>query len=232
MDSLTVSFKNALLSFGADRCGFGDILELPPEPRAGLPVGVCVAVSVPTDIIMGIAELPTWEYFDFYTRANALLDSIVTRGAEYLMSAGYTAIAQTRARVGNGEASLSTLLPHKTVATRAGIGWIGKCALLVTEDRGPMLRLSSILTDAPLVTAQPIDKSRCGDCVACGDACPGGAVSGKLWEKGMLREAFFDAAKCRAAARERSKRGFGGDASICGKCIEVCPYARRIFTTG
>jgi len=159
-----------------------------------------------------------------------LLDSIVTHGAEYLTSAGYRAIAQTRARVGNGETFLSTLLPHKTVATRAGIGWIGNCALLVTQDRGPMLRLSSILTDTPLETAcQPIDKSRCGNCNACRDACPGGAVSGRLWEKGMPREAFFNAEKCRDAARERSKRGFRGNATICGKCIEVCPYARRLF---
>jgi len=147
------------------------------------------------------------------------------------MSAGYTAFAQTRSRVGSGEMSLATLLPHKTVATRAGIGWIGKCALLVTEERGPMLRLSSILTDAPLATERlPINQSRCGNCKACVEACPGGAVSGKLWEKGMPREAFFDAEKCRDTARERSKRGFGGGATICGKCIEACPYARRLFT--
>ena len=230
MDKLTENFTNTLLSFGADLCGFGDLSELSPESRGHLPMGVCVAVFVPAGIIKGIAELPTYDYFDFYTRANELLDSIVIRGAEYLSAAGYTAIAQTRARAGSGEASLETLLPHKTVATRAGIGWIGKCALLVTEERGAMLRLSSILTDAPLETADtPNDKSRCGSCSACRDACPGGAVSGTLWEKAMPREAFFDAEKCRDTARERSKRGFGGNATICGKCIEVCPYARRLF---
>jgi epoxyqueuosine reductase QueG len=231
MDNLTENFTNILLSFGADRCGFGDISELPPESRERLPVGVCVAVFVPAGIIKGIAELPIYDYFDFYTRANELLDSIAIRGAEYLTAAGYAAIAQTRARAGSGETSPETLLPHKTVTTRVGIGWIGKCALLVTEERGSMLRLSSILTDAPLETANtPIDKSRCGNCNACRDACPGGAVSGMLWEKAIPREEFFNAEKCRDTARERSKRGFGGNATICGKCIEVCPYSRRLFS--
>ena len=69
---------------------------------------------------------------------------------------GYAAIAMTRSHVGNGEADDNTVLPHKTVATRAGIGWIGKSALLVTEQYGSMIRISSILTDAPLETAVPV----------------------------------------------------------------------------
>ena len=46
-----------------------------------------------------------------------------------------------------------TALPHKTIATRAGIGWIGKSALLVTAKYGSAIRLSSILTDTPIETA-------------------------------------------------------------------------------
>ena len=229
MDELTNSFREKLHDLGADQCGFGDITELPPDARAGLPVGVSIAVHVPSHIVQGIAELPTREYYDFYVRANELLDSIATEGAEFLSSLGYAAVALTRANAGYGETELQTTLPYKTVATRAGIGWIGKCALLVTKERGPMLRLSSILTNAPLETAQPVNESRCGNCSACKDACPGGAVSGKNWEKGMPREEFFDAAKCKQAARERSKQGFGGMATICGKCIEACPYSRRAF---
>ena len=230
MNELTFKFKTRLFELGADLCGFGNISELPSETRANLPVGVSVAVFIPDKIIQGIVELPTQEYSDFYDRANKLLDSIVTQGAEYLMSIGYTAIAQTRAYAGNGGGIHKTLLPHKTIATRAGIGWIGKCALLVTKERGSMLRLSSILTDAPLETAQPINEPFCGNCNACTDACPGQAVSGRLWEKGMDREMFFDAEKCSITAKERSMRGFGGEKSICGKCIEVCPYSRRAFT--
>ena len=143
---------------------------------------------------------------------------------------GFKAIAQTREYVGSGENSDNTILPHKTVATRAGIGWIGKCALLVTGGFGSSIRLSSILTDAPLETDLPINKSKCGDCMVCADACPGRAVSGRPWEVGLYRDEFFDPVKCRKTARERSKQGFGGEITICGKCIEVCPYTKR-FTS-
>jgi epoxyqueuosine reductase QueG len=99
--------------------------------------------------------------------------------------------------------------------------------LLVTEQYGSMVRLSSVLTDAPLATAGPVDESRCGGCTACAAACPAGAVSGKPWRAGLAREDFFDAAKCRRTARERAARGFGGAATVCGKCIEACPWTRR-----
>jgi epoxyqueuosine reductase QueG len=215
---------------GAAVVGFADLAELPPNVREGLPVGVSVAVKYPDGIIQGIADLPTAEYFAWYNKLNDLLDSLATYGAERLKSKGYAAIAQTRERVGLGETEFFTLLPHKTVATRAGIGWIGKCALLVTEQYGSMVRLSSILTDAPLKTAEPVNESRCGACLACTGACPAGAVSGRLWRPGLAREEFFDAMKCHPVARERSKRGFGGEATICGKCIEVCPHTRKCWT--
>ena len=192
-----------------------------------MPIGISIAVKYPAGVISRIAELPTQEYCDWYDRLNEKLDMLVILGAEALRMRGYQAIAQTREYVGSGEISDNTTLPHKTVATRAGIGWVGKSALLVTDKYGSAVRLSSILTDAPLDTASPIGKSRCGDCGVCTDACPAGAVSGKLWEVGVYRDEFFDAAKCRKAARERAKQGFGGSITICGKCIEVCPHTRR-----
>jgi epoxyqueuosine reductase QueG len=226
MNDLTRKIKYELLRLGADIVGFGGLDELPVDARGGLPVGISVAVCYPREIIRGISELPTQEYREWYDKLNERLDMIAIRGAELLRDMGYKAIAQTREYVGSGENNDNTALPHKTVATRAGIGWIGKCALLVTNEYGSAIRLSSILTDAPLYTVLPINKSRCGDCMACTDACPGHAVSGKTWEVGLDRDEFFDPVKCRKTARERAKQGFGENMTICGKCIEVCPYTQ------
>ena len=225
-ETLSDKIKNELLRLGADIAGFGRLDELPDNVREGLPVGISVAVKYPKEVIRGIAELPTQQYREWYDKLNERLDTIVTGGAKMLREMKYKAIAQTREYVGNGESQDNTALPHKTVATRAGIGWIGKSALLVTEKYGSAVRLSSILTDAPLDTALPINKSRCGACMICTNACPAGAVSGKAWNVGLYRDEFFDAVKCRKAARERSRQGFGGDVTICGKCIEVCPYTQ------
>ena len=227
MTDLTRKVKTELLRLGADIVGFGGLNELPDNVREGLPVGISVAVMYPKEVIRNIAELPTQEYREWYDKLNERLDAIVTHGAEVLREMGYKAVAQTRERVGKGEAEINTTLPHKTVATRAGIGWIGKSALLVTDEYGSAIRLSSILTDAPLSTVLPINKSHCCDCMVCADACPAGAVSGRLWEVGMYRDEFFDPLKCRKTARERSKNGFNGEITLCGKCIEVCPHTQQ-----
>ena len=229
MNNLSNFIKDELLCHGAAMVGIGDLTELPSDVRVNLPIGVSVAVKYPIEVIRGIAELPTQEYCDWYNKLNEKLDALVTLGAEALQMHGYRAVAQTRKHVGFGSED-ARALPHKTVATRAGLGWIGKCALLVTDEYGSMIRLSSILTDAPLETAKPINQSKCGSCVICRDACPGGAVSGKLWNVSVKRDDFFDAAACHITAKERAKQGFGGDMTLCGKCIEVCPYTRAWLT--
>ena len=229
--SLTAELYKVLTTRGADLVGFGDMTALPAEVRDGLPTGVSVAVKYPRGIIRGIHELPTADYFEWYQRLNDRLDAIVTAGASFLVEKGHRAVAQTRERVGAGEKENFTRLPHKTVATRAGLGWIGKSALFVTREYGSMIRLSSILTDAPLETSAPVNASQCGGCTVCMDACPAGAVSGKLWDVTVYRDEFFDADKCRATARERAMRGFGGSATVCGKCIEICPFTQRYLNS-
>jgi len=227
MDDIGGFLKNELLCHGANLVGFGDLTGLPIEVREGLPVGICVAVKYPREVIRGIGEGPTKEYYEYYDSLNKKLDMLVTLGAEALEMFGYRAVAKTMALVDQNATQYDTLLPHKTVATRAGLGWIGKCALLVTPQYGSMVRISSILTDAPLPCAQPVNESRCGECMECTRACPGGAVSGKAWSAGMPREAFYDAVKCRETARARALQSFGIEISQCGKCIEVCPHTRK-----
>ncbi len=232
MNDLTQYIKDELYSRGADLVGFGNLTELPADVRCSMPVGICVAVKYPKDVIRGIADLPTKEYYNQYNLLNEKLDMLVTLGADALKVLGYEAIPQTRAYVEQSETNYATKLPHKTVATRAGLGWIGKSALLVTKQYGSMIRISSILTNAPLETAKPIDKSICGNCDACANACPAGAISGKSWGVGIARDTFYDAVSCRKTARERAVKAFGIEITQCGKCIEICPYTKRYLNEG
>ena len=227
MKDITGFLRDELLCHGADLVGFGDLTGLPAHVRENLPIGVCVAVKYPREVIRGIARRPTREYRDCYHQLNERLDMLVTLGAEALQMLGHRALAKTRAQVAHNDAEHHTLLPHKTVATRAGLGWIGKCALLVNEQYGSMIRISTILTDAPLNTAKAMNHSRCGSCSACVTACPAAAATGIAWSVNTPRDAFFDAEKCSEAAKARSLQSFGEALTICGKCIEVCPYTRR-----
>jgi len=225
--ALTEELKDILLAGGADLADAGDLSGLPETVRCGLPVGVSIAVKYPKDVIRGISELPTQEYRNWYGALNERLDWLSAVGAEFLIKKGYRAVAQTRERVGGYDEGCQTVLPHKTVATRAGIGWIGKSALLITKQYGSMVRLSSILTDAPLSVAEPVDHSLCGGCTVCETACPAGAIHGILWDTRTTRDELFDYRKCREMALSRAEQGYGKRETLCGKCIEVCPYTRR-----
>lgn len=231
-NTLTAELRELLLQNGADMVGVGDLTPLPAGQRCGMPLGVCVAVKFPKEVIRGIGELPTPAYKQWYDDLNDRLDALVTQGAELLKSRGYQAQGQTRAQVGRTNPECLTRLPYKTVATRAGLGWIGKSALLVTEEYGSMVRLASILTDAPLTPAEPVQRSRCGGCTACRNACPAGAIRGTAWAPELERDVLLDYQRCRETALDRSEKGFGQRTTICGKCIEVCPYTRRYLENG
>ncbi len=226
-DNLTTYIRDELLSHGADMVGIGSLRDLPPKERGNLPIGICVAIKYPASVIRSIGNMPTKEYYDWYKKLNERLDLLVSAGALALQMERYRAVAQTREVVGNGGEDYRTTLPHKTVAVYAGLGWIGKSGLLVTETYGSMIRISSILTNAPLQTEMPITQSKCGDCTACRDACPAGAISGNLWKFRLDRDELLDPEKCAKVAKERAKKSIGVEETICGKCIEVCPYTKR-----
>ena len=235
IDDLTGKIETRLMQLGADIVGFGDLTELKNDIRENLPIGISIAVAYPGEVIKGITEFPTKDYYKWYNKLNEQLDAIVTQGATLLRESGYAAVARTRDYVTDKDDNKfenETSLPQKTIATRAGIGWIGKCALLVTEKYGSAVRISSILTNAPLETASPINKSLCGECFICTNACPAKAATGCLWEVGIHRDEFFDVTKCRKIAKERAKQGIGEEITLCGKCIEVCPYTQQYITRG
>ncbi len=226
MYTLSEQLKKELLAAGASLVGFADISELPVEQTMGNKFAISVAVALDTAIINEIGNGPTKRYYDEYCRLNNLLDDLDLKASEIIKEAGFNAFPKTRENVSINYGDRSTILPHKTVATRAGLGWIGKCALLVTEEFGSAIRISSVLTDAPLEVHCPINESRCGTCNLCVRNCPAEALSGDLWFAGKERKSFYDAFACRKKALERAWKVSPGE-THCGLCILVCPKTRK-----
>ncbi len=215
-----------LRKHGADIVAPADIRETPPEPRGGLPRALVIGEALDPHIIVGISEGPTWEYYHEYCRANALLSELARLAARMLVDAGYRADPLEPTSEKFDKVTLSARFSHKMGATRAGIGWIGKNDLLVTPGYGSAVRYATVLTDADLGAAEPVNRSRCGSCTACVDACPGHAPSGKLWDVSLGREDFFDVRAChRTACAFNEANGFGH--TICGICIAVCPWTKK-----
>jgi epoxyqueuosine reductase len=206
--------------------GFADLSPIPEGNKYGFPRSISFAFPISKEILKSIKSGPTREYFDEYKRLNALLIKTAKELEEYIVSLGYAALAIEGETRQYDTDTLMTILPHKTSAILSGLGWIGKCDLLVTEEFGSGIRLSAVLTDMPLDTGTPTTESRCGDCAVCYQKCPAGAISGMNWHKGAKREGIYDAFACQAMAKELSG-AIGADHSICGICIANCPRTIR-----
>ena len=226
MDSLSKIIKEALLKKGASLVGFADLSDIQNEKTEGFRYGISIVVALDPVIISGIENGPTKEYYSEYLRLNNLLDDLAEYAACILKSHGYKAIPKTTKVVHQDEETLSTILPHKTAATKAGLGWIGKCALLVTEEFGSSIRLSTILTDAKLEVGIPINESKCGNCNECKNYCPGDAIQGVNWNVELSRDNYYNAFNCGKMARKLSNE-MGIKDRVCGKCIVVCPWTKR-----
>ena len=220
---LTQRLQALLSGMGADLVGFGDVTVLAPD---GYKTAVVAAIALPPDIIDDIPIGPTPAYLDIYSDYNRRLDEMSDAAAALLEREGFRTLSLNRAHAPWDLETMAAPFPHKTAATCAGLGWIGKCALLVTPAYGAAVRLTVTLTDAPLEVAQPITASRCGSCTACMDACPGHAVQGALWEAGLPRTALVDVSACARTAGDLSEQTLGKRAAICGRCFAACPYTK------
>lgn len=224
---LNEELETFLISNGASLVGFANLGEIAPEVRDNFPSGISIAVALDPQVMADIQEGPTKRYYEEYRRANELLDALGQRAVEFLESRRDKAKWFAATNAGIDEQTLSTRLPHKTVATRAGLGWIGKCALLINKRFGSAIRLTTVLTDAPIVTGQAVNTSLCGNCTHCVDICPGHAPTGRDWQAGLPRESLVDAYACRETAREFELKTEGIYDNICGLCIVACPWTKK-----
>lgn len=212
---------------GCGIVGFADLRCLSNEARANFDYGILMALPFSKEALLENNNGLPQKYYEEHEPMTRHLAQLRKITAEFLIGKGYDALMETPASVFSRE-TLRSLLPQKTVATLSGIGWIGKCAMLVTHEVGSALRLTVVLTSAPLDCGTPVTKSKCPtDCTICVDICPGKAPLGGLWEVGVDRDEFFNAHACYTAARNRAKELLGVDEARCGLCISNCPFTKN-----
>ncbi len=124
-------------------------------------------------------------------------------------------------------------------AARAGLGFVGKNAMLISRRHGNWLFLAAILTtlefepDAPIrKKVENLDNQRagevgllCGKCTRCLDACPTDAFA---------RPGVVDARRCvsyqtienKGIIPRELRPGIGHRIYGCDTCLEVCPWNR------
>jgi epoxyqueuosine reductase QueG len=123
---------------------------------------------------------------------------------------------------GQDPKTLLATFPHKLAAVRAGLGWIGKSSLLVTQQCGPRVRLATLLIDFDLPCNKPITISKCGECMICVQACPYDCIKGVNWFPGIPRDNLLDAHTC--SSKREAFRSSIGHKHECGLCLLACPF--------
>jgi epoxyqueuosine reductase QueG len=161
-------------------------------------------------------------YRTLYNTVNDALDFAALMVAREIQRVGYRAYPVPASSVLKDE-RLVGAFSHKVAASLSGLGWIGKSCLLITPDHGPRLRLTTVLTDAPLSVGTPIHNS-CGTCSRCVDICPAKAFTGRSFNPSEPRGARFKAQLCNVYTTNREKK-FGN--VNCGLCVYICPFGNK-----
>lgn len=210
---------------GGDLVGYARLSDVPEAQASGFSGGISIGVALKPHIVKDLFAGPTLAYHLEYHRVNGILDQLDHLAADWLIAHGYSAHPLTRANVPIDWETMETPIPHKTAALRAGHGWIGRSALLVTPKYGSAIRFSTVLTNAP-IEGVPLHPDRCGSCTACREACPVSAILGVPWKLGATRKDYYNAGACKGFA-ESSCQKIGVKNDICGICIHACPYTLK-----
>lgn len=157
------------------------------------------------------------EYTNTLMAATATLRIVAFQIAKIIEKEGYkaTIVPTEGSEFGYWYADRETLkadLSIKYAAYHAGLGNFGMNHLLITKDFGPIVRMTAIMTDAPLekeekCTLPSFINEKCSNCMKCIEVCPAGAIS---------RDGKINRQKC----AQYMFNVLGG--LRCGLCVKVC----------
>ena len=122
---------------------------------------------------------------------------------------------------------------ERSWAARAGLGFTGKNAMLISRRHGNWLFLASMLTRVAFAPDEPVRKKPpvrhvgllCGSCTRCLDACP---------TQAFAAPGVVDARRCisyqtienKGVIPRELRPGIGLHVYGCDICLEVCPWNR------
>ena len=198
--------------------GFADLSDINIELCNELKYGISIAIAL--EVFPSITNEPSKDYYNEYNNVSKKLKETSNYIADYISKKGFKAYSLANERQND---EFRTRLPSKTLATRAGLGWIGKSATLVTKQYGNAIRISGVITDMPFETGMPINSSFCGNCDECVKKCPGKAILGNIWNIHVDRDTLLNPYECKKTVINRGKIWNVTEGS-CGICLAVCPY--------
>ncbi|MEW5924225.1 MAG: 4Fe-4S binding protein [Candidatus Zixiibacteriota bacterium] len=181
------------------------------EASGQLNTAISVGVPVSPAVLDTLIDRPNVIYKSHYRQINHILNDIAFALFSEIDKLGYQSIPVPASQILKWK-PMRAHLSHREIAYKAGLGWRGRNNLLVNEKYGSQVRLVTILTDLELEIDNPCQLD-CGDCYACVNACPVGAISENCED--------FDLKLCYAKVSEFARPENIGS-HICGLCLRPC----------
>ena len=200
-----------------------DVRSVWPEARSVVALGVDYRVAAASLDVQppntGVVASYAWgtDYHEWCRRALAeLLRSI---RAEFGSDTD-----------GRGYVDTGPIL-ERHVAEQAGLGWVGKNTMLISQERGSWFFLTELLLNVDLPPSEARIADRCGTCTRCIDACPTQAI---------VQPYVLDARRCISYLTIENKGRIPRDLRPlmgphifgCDVCQDVCPWNCKAPTIG
>lgn len=202
------------------------VSTLRDETGQGFPFTLSWVIPMNPQIMVSIQNGPNQAYADEYARVNNHINELSVALAAEVKARGFRSLPLA-ASDRTDKVNIKGLFPHKTAATRAGLGWVGRHCQLITRPFGSWVRLGTVFTNIELPCGPPIERNFCGRCTRCVEACPAKALKGNAWYPRVKREEILDVRACDQWKKKNYFKFHKGH--ICGICSAVCPYGLKVL---
>ena len=121
----------------------------------------------------------------------------------------------------------SSPILERSLAVRAGLGWIGKSSMFIAPGRGSALFLCEILLSLEFPPDEPYTRDGCGSCRRCADACPNGCIDPETRTIRADRCAAYLTIEHKGDFSEEQATLIGNHLFGCDECLRACPHNSR-----
>ncbi|MBQ6480818.1 MAG: tRNA epoxyqueuosine(34) reductase QueG [Anaerolineaceae bacterium] len=116
---------------------------------------------------------------------------------------------------------------ERSLAVKAGLGWIGKSSMFVSPMHGSALFLCEILLSLPIEPDEPYTRDGCGSCTRCVNACPNHCIDPESRTIRADHCASYLTIEHKGDFTPEQSKMVGTHLFGCDACLRACPWNKK-----